>query len=171
MGGFGSAKGSNSFKSYMIENKILYFLELFFPILIISPYYSVTLFENIRLWTKIVLHWLQNPTNFFAYLSDLVHRQTANKIIWFFWVYFKWNMGFFVGFFFDPLNALKSIMFVEYFYAQHSPGAVQDGVQIPLVPAGYLAIEWTFWTRTFGLYRAIQCTYLSDINKMVFFTI
>ena len=31
---------------------ILNFPELLFPILIKSPYYSVTIFENIRLWTK-----------------------------------------------------------------------------------------------------------------------
>ena len=43
MGGFGSAKGSNSSQSYIIENIHSSFSLPLFPILIKSPYYSVTL--------------------------------------------------------------------------------------------------------------------------------
>ena len=155
MGGFGSAKGSNSSQSYMIRNIYSLFSLPLFPILIKSPYYSVTLFEKIRLWTKSCsIDYKIQQTFLLICLTFSTDSQQIKSIV--FCVYFKWNLGFFVGFFFDPLNALKSIMFVEYFYAQHSPGAVQDGVQIPLVPAGYLAIEWTFWTHTFGLFLSIR---------------
>ena len=146
----------------MIENIlvcILNFPELLFPILIKSPYYSVTLFENIRLWTKSCsIDYKIQQTFFFLFVWPSPQTDT-NKIICFFESISNEIWAFLSVFFFDPLNALKSIMFVEYFYAQHSPGAVQDSVQIPLVPWGHLALEWTFWIRTFRFYRYI--VYLS----------
>ena len=84
----------------MIENIYSLFSWTF-----ISNFDTITLLLSDNFWkyqimNKIVLHWLQNPTNFFAYLSDLVHKVRQQiKSSGFFWVYFKWNLGFFVGFF------------------------------------------------------------------------
>ena len=65
----------------------------------ISNFDKITLLLSDNFWkyqimNKVVLHWLQN---FFAYLSEPVHRHQIKSIV--FCVCFKWNLGFFVGFF------------------------------------------------------------------------
>ena len=139
------------------DKKYLFFIFFTF----FSNFDKITLLLSDNFWkhqimNKIVLHWLQNPTNFFFLFVWPSPQTDTNKIICFFESISNEIWAFLSVFFFDPLNALKSIMFVEYFYAQHSPGAVQDGVQIPLVPTGYLAIEWSFWTHTFRIVPIYQ---------------
>ena len=82
------------------DKKYLFFIFFTF----FSNFDKITLllsdtFGKYQIMNKIVLHWLQNPTNFLLICLTLscTDRQQIKSIV--FCAYFKWNLGFFVGFF------------------------------------------------------------------------